>query len=470
VDDEDDEKEQAEESEVQNVEKDGLTWEVTRGRPPTMSQLEANLAKVKSLYKTKYGADVDDDEDEEEEQADEREIQYVEKDGVTCEVTRGRPPTMSQLEDKLAEVKSLYTTKYGEDVDDEDDEAEEADEREIQHVEKDGVTWEVTRGHPPTMSQLENKLAEVKSLYKTKYGEDVDDEEDEAEQADERDTQYVEKDGVTWEVTRGRPPTMSQLEDKLVEVKSLYKMKYGEDVDDEDDEEEQADEREIQYVEKDGITWEVTRGRPPTMSQLEDKLAEVKSLYKTKYGEDVDDEEEEEEQAEEHEIQHVEKDGITWEVTRGRPPTMSELEKQLLEVKILYRTKYGEYVDDEDEEEEQVEEHEIQHVEKDGVKWELTRGRPPTMSQLEDRLNEVKSLYKTKYGEDVDDEEEETDEHEIQYVYIDGVAWEVNRGRAPTTSKLETMLAEVKSLYKTKYGEDVDDEEDEEDEPSTVEA
>merc|ERR1711904_605445 len=168
-------------------------------------------------------------------QADERDTQYVEKDGVTWEVTRGRPPTMSQLEDKLAEVKSLYTTKYGEDV--EDEEAEEADEREIQHVEKDGVTWEVTRGHPPTMSQLKNKLAEVKSLYKTKYGEDVDDEEDEAEQADERDTQYVEKDGVTWEVTRGRPPTMSQLEDKLAEVKSLYKTKYGEDMDDDEDEE-----------------------------------------------------------------------------------------------------------------------------------------------------------------------------------------------------------------------------------------
>merc|ERR1711937_858706 len=110
---------------------------------------------------------------------------------------------------------------------------------------------------------------------------------------------------------------MSQLEDKLAEVKSLYKTKYGEDVDDdEDEEEEQADEHVIQYVEKDGVAWEVTRGRPPTMSQLEDQLAEVKSLYKTKYGEDVDDEDdEEEEQSEEHRIQYVEKDGVAWEVT-----------------------------------------------------------------------------------------------------------------------------------------------------------
>merc|ERR1719353_1712615 len=120
-------------------------------------------------------------------------------------------------------------------------------------------------------------------------------------------------------------------------------------------------------------------------------------------------------------MSELEKDGVTWEVTRGRPPTMSELEKQLLEVKFLYKTKYGEYVDDEDEEEEQAEEHEIHHVQKDGITWEVTRGRPPTMSQLEDTLAEVKSLYKTKYGEDVDDddedeEEEQAEEHEIQHV------------------------------------------------------
>merc|ERR1712134_81771 len=125
------------------------------------------------------------------------------------------------------------------------------------------------------MSQLEDQLAEVKSLYKTKFGEDVDDEEDEEEeQAENHAIQCVEKDGVTWEVTRGRPPTMSQLEDQLAEVKSLYKMKFGEDVDDEEDE--QANEHEAKYVEKDGISWVVTRGIAPTMSQLEDQLAEVK--------------------------------------------------------------------------------------------------------------------------------------------------------------------------------------------------
>jgi hypothetical protein len=118
--------------------------------------------------------------------------------------------------------------------------------------------------------------------------------------------------------------------------------------------------------------------------------------------------------------------------------------------------------------------HETEYVEKDGVTWIVTRGCPPTMSQLEDNLAEVKALYKTKYGEDVDDEEDEEEEqaneHETKYVENGSIKWIVTRGRPKTTSELEDMLADVKSLYKTKYGEDVDDEEDEEDVPSTVEA
>merc|ERR1719217_1982373 len=140
------------------------------------------------------------------------------------------------------------------------------------------------------MSQLEDQLAKVKSLYKAKYGDDVDDEEE-----DEQETKYVKKDGINWVVTRGCPQRMSQLEDQLAEVKSLYKAKYGDDVDDEEAVEEEV-EQETKYVEKDGINWVVTRGSPPKMSQLEDQLAEVKSLYKAKYGEDVDDDEAEEEE------------------------------------------------------------------------------------------------------------------------------------------------------------------------------
>merc|ERR1711861_33868 len=113
----------------------------------------------------------------------------------------------------------------------------------------DGINWVVTRGRAPTMSQLQD----VKSLYKAKFGEDVD-----------------------------RAPTTSQLEDQLQQIKSLYKAKFGEDVDDDDDEDD--DVAESTYVEKDGINWVVTRGRAPTMSQLEDGLQQVKSLYKARFG------------------------------------------------------------------------------------------------------------------------------------------------------------------------------------------
>eukprot|EP00406_Dinophysis_acuminata_P082247 CAMPEP_0179264056 /NCGR_PEP_ID=MMETSP0797-20121207/28197_1 /TAXON_ID=47934 /ORGANISM="Dinophysis acuminata, Strain DAEP01" /LENGTH=67 /DNA_ID=CAMNT_0020972233 /DNA_START=40 /DNA_END=239 /DNA_ORIENTATION=+ len=67
---------------------------------------------------------------------------------------------------------------------------------------------------------------------------------------------------------------MSQLEDRLAEVKALYKAKFGEDVDEEDDDDEVgsgADEHKTECVKRDGITWHVARGSPPTMSQLEER-------------------------------------------------------------------------------------------------------------------------------------------------------------------------------------------------------
>merc|ERR550532_3160313 len=123
-----------------------------------------------------------------------------------------------------------------------------------------------------------------------------------------------EEDGIMWTVTRGAPPSISQLEDQLSDVKALYKAEFGEDVDSECEEDEEGS------VEKDGVMWIVTRGAPPTMSQLEGQLSDVQALYEAKFGEDVDSE------GEEDEKDRVEKDGVMWIVTRGAPPTMSQLE------------------------------------------------------------------------------------------------------------------------------------------------
>mmetsp|Transcript_671 Transcript_671/g.1388 ORF Transcript_671/g.1388 Transcript_671/m.1388 type:complete len:280 (+) Transcript_671:69-908(+) len=94
---------------------------------------------------------------------------------------------------------------------------------------------------------------------------------------------YEYKDGVQWLVSRGSPPSLSALEEKLEEVKALYKENTGFDVDSEDEGQ--------QYEYKDGMKWYVSRGRsPPSLTALEGKLEEVKILYKTNTGRDVDSE------------------------------------------------------------------------------------------------------------------------------------------------------------------------------------
>merc|ERR1712217_963580 len=151
------------------------------------------------------------------------------------------------------------------------------------------------------------------------FGEDVDSEE-------------KEKDGVMWAVTRGIPPSISQLEAGLSYVRALYEAKFCEDVDSEDREEDEG------KVEKDGVPWIATRGVPPSISQLEESLSDAKALYEAKFGKDVHTEDGEYDEG------SVEKAGVRWTVKRGAPPSISQLEKSLFAVKALYEAKYGEHL------------------------------------------------------------------------------------------------------------------------------
>ena len=45
-----------------------------------------------------------------------------------------------------------------------------------------------------------------------------------------------------------------------------------------------------------------------------------------------------------------------------------------------------------------------QEVDQDGMKFVITRGAPPSMSQLKASLNEMKGLYEDKFGHEVDEE------------------------------------------------------------------
>merc|ERR1711920_684176 len=154
------------------VDDDGMHWVKTVGTgvPPTISSLEAQVVDVKALFKQKFGYDVDDEEDEGE--VDDDGMHWVQTVG-----TGGPPPTTTSLEAQLVGVKTPFNQKFGYDVDDEEDKSE---------VDDDGMHWVKTVGTcvpPPTTSSLEAQLVDVKTLFKQRYGYDVDDEDDEGDGA-----------------------------------------------------------------------------------------------------------------------------------------------------------------------------------------------------------------------------------------------------------------------------------------------
>merc|ERR1719253_1731895 len=192
-----------------------------------MSDLEAQMAEVKALFKQKYGEDLD---SEVEEDVDEDGTRWVQTEGTGRPTSGGKfrtlsaahhrrlkkqylpkgkvpAPQMCELEAQMAEVKALFKQKFGEDLDADDD------------VDEDGMRWVKTVGTgvpsnsvapqekvalggkfgtlscthhrmlerqylpegevpPPNMSDLEAQLAEVKALFKQKFGEDLDADED----------------------------------------------------------------------------------------------------------------------------------------------------------------------------------------------------------------------------------------------------------------------------------------------------
>merc|ERR1719162_1839583 len=97
---------------------------------------------------------------------------------------------------------------------------------------------------------------------------------------------------------------------------------------------------------------------------------------------------------------------------------------------------------------------------KNGVKWVVQRGSPPTMSALEQGLEEIKTIYREQFGQDINKEEqhEYSDGTSMSVVHNDDIKWIVQRGAPPTMSTLEQTLGEVKAAYMDTFGQDVDDE------------
>lgn len=140
------------------------------------------------------------------------------------------------------------------------------------------------------------------------------------------------------------------------------------------------------------------------------------------------------------------------------------LETKLQEVKALYRNKYGESVDSDEGLDDD-----------DGVQWNVTVGRGAVhqkelynnrLGYLEEQLHDVANLYKQKYGRELEDFE---DDHEPLYD-TQGLPWKVAIGRGiyqqrdeyiSKVENLEDHLQEVKDAYRLKFGWQLDDYEDE---------
>merc|ERR1719162_1298538 len=431
--------------------KNGVKWVVQRGSPPTMSALEQGLEEIKTIYREQFGQDIN--KEEQHEYSDGTSMSVVQNDDIKWIVQRGAPPTMSTLEQTLAEVKAAYMDKFG-DVDAES--YDYSDGSSMSVLQKDDVSWIVHRGARPTISNLLQSLDEAKSLYKEKFGEDVDEEERNMYN-DGTSMSVFSKNDVKWIVHRGAPPAFSMLEQSLLDCKSLYKQKFGLRVDDEDGHEfNDGTSWGVQH--KKGVAWIVNRGAPPALSALEQTLDDLKSMYEAKFGKDVEDETHEYNDGTSMSMVH--KDSVNWIVQRGVAPAISTVEHTLQEVKALYKASFGQHVDEE-EKNEYNDGTSMSVFLKDDVTWIVQRGAPPAVSALEQSLDEIKSMFSEKFGLHVDEEQKHkyTDGTSMSVLRKDGVKWVVQRGAPPAMSALEESLDELKTMYRGKFGQDVNKEE-----------
>eukprot|EP00928_Gymnodinium_smaydae_P020498 TRINITY_DN1791_c0_g1_i4.p1 TRINITY_DN1791_c0_g1~~TRINITY_DN1791_c0_g1_i4.p1 ORF type:complete len:472 (+),score=100.80 TRINITY_DN1791_c0_g1_i4:103-1416(+) len=259
--------------------------------------------------------------------------------------------------------------------------------------------------HPPSCAALEHKLQELKALYKVRYGQDVDEDSDEDFDLEE-DQSIQYENGVKFVVTHGAGPQLCKVEEKYA----------------------------------DGVMWTVTRGRPLSLETLSEKLDDVKELLERKCGPAFMDD------------------------FRGVPPSYETLEAKLDEVKALFNVQYGQDVDDDCDEDDLDDDQSIEYedgikyivthgagpqpgkVEEkfvDGINWIVTRGRPLSADSLFERLDEVKELYTKAHGGGTFDDDE-------------------SRDAPPSFCSLQQKMIEVKHLFKSKYGVDIDDEDSDE--------
>jgi len=270
---------------------------------------------------------------------------------------------------------------------------------------------------------------------------------------------WRDSDGWLWTMQTGQGIDRSRverLEDLLREVKCLYNERYPEDCSDDAG-------HEIGY-DADGLLWIQFTGQGIERSRvemLEDLLAEVKGLYNAKYPED---------HAEDFELAvGTDADGLLWVQYTGQgskpwDAKVGRLEDLLEEVKDLYNEKYPhDHTDDDDRE---------VGTDADGLLWVTYTGhssqthgkaedfcvknagaqtRRRNMDEVQDLLEQVKTLYNARYPLD--------HVEEISYevgIDAEGLHWMAYTGQGTKMREhkvcyLEDLLEEVRGLYNMKY-------------------
>ena len=72
-------------------------------------------------------------------------------------MSRGAAAPVARIEDNLADVKALFKAKFGGDIGDDNDSEEESE---------DGITWLLCRRAAPSFSELEYSLSDARHCLK----------------------------------------------------------------------------------------------------------------------------------------------------------------------------------------------------------------------------------------------------------------------------------------------------------------
>ena len=218
----------------------------------------------------------------------------------------------------------------------------------------------------------------------------------------------------------------------------------------------------VKLPNKEGCPAAAAAGRGQGISDLKDGLLEVNALFQAKYGESLEDCKDEGDAL-------YDMTGATWNVTVGR---VAIEQRQAYQVKLSFLEDSLEELEDHSFTLEELEDHGESVFDGDATSWIVSVGRDTAeqkdvydgkLGSLESSLEEVDVLFRSKFGEELNDEAE-------SFYGADCTHW-VKTGPCSATQQKASYIAKLaalsdgfagmKSLIQAQYGRDLEDLEDE---------